>query len=75
MNVLHVVEDHGFIVVEPKGVFAHPVNQRREIQVDDPDDPFGKPIYTGPAILAAKYLVPGAYWYVWYDDDDEPYSD
>lgn len=73
MNVLHIVDDHGFIVVEPKEFLAHPVNRYREIVVDDPDDPYGPPIYEGPAFMAAKYLTLGAFWYEFKDDD--VYSD
>jgi hypothetical protein len=75
VNVLHVVQKDGFIVIEPREIFGSPVNRYREIVVDDPDHVYGPPVYQGPAFKAAKYLVPGAYWYVWADDDDEPYSD
>lgn len=73
MNVLHIVDDHGRIVLEPEGFFVHPANRYREIEVTDPEDPYGPPIYWGPAWEAPKVLAPGAYW--WEYTDDDVYSD
>jgi hypothetical protein len=59
----------------PWGEFsAYPfpyLNRNREIAVTNPEDPYGDPLYTGPAKDAANVLTPGAYWYEYTDEVEE----
>jgi hypothetical protein len=71
MNVLHIVDDPEFgRVLATEGVFSGlPYATRlKEIEVTDPENPYGDPIYMGPAAAAAKVLEPGPYWYVFVED-------
>jgi hypothetical protein len=48
-----------------------PYGGSQQISVDNPDDPFGPPLYEGPAWRAYQHLAPGVYTYDAYDSGDE----
>lgn len=69
MNVLHIgpLPSPDLDLLEDSG---HLFYDFRTIQVDDPDDVWGPPIYEGPAYLAFEVLKPGTYHYVYTDEED-----
>jgi hypothetical protein len=68
---LDIVEVNGWHVLSPKDrFFGIGFNRFREISVDNPADPFGDPIFEGPAWEASKYLPVGEYNYEWRNQDD-----
>jgi hypothetical protein len=50
-----------------------PADPRTQVSVPDPDDPFGEPIFEGPAAGAGKSLVPGSYTAYGVEDPDMAY--
>lgn len=77
MNVLYVIDHpHYGKVVSTDGELGYlpdSLNRFREIEVTNPEDVYGPPLYVGAANQAAKILDPGPYWYEFVDDD--VYSD
>ncbi len=71
MNVLYVVSDptYGKDVLTEHDEFMG-FNMFREIDVTDPEDVYGEPIYRGQANMAHLALPVGTYWWEWADNED-----
>jgi hypothetical protein len=72
MNVMYVVSDPTFgkdVVPERDGIFSG-FNMFREIQVTNPEDVYGDPLYVGQANMAHTVLPVGAYWFEFTDEHD-----
>ena len=50
-----------------------PADPSTKVSVPDPDDPFGLPIFEGPAAGAGQMLIPGSYTAYGFDDPDMAY--
>jgi len=70
VNTLHIISrwDTGISQVSWSAPFDKAYNRDRAILVDDPDDPYGVPIYDGPAWAAARALKPGIYTFWWREE-------
>ena len=55
----------------PFDALAHFDNRYRDIIVDDPDDPYGAPIYAGIAVAAGHFLPPGTYNFWWNNAEED----
>jgi hypothetical protein len=70
MNVMYVVSDstYGKDVVTD-GDFFRGFNMFREIEVTNPEDVYGDPLYKGQANMAHLALPVGTYWWEFADDN------
>jgi hypothetical protein len=69
MNVFYIPPIVPGIELPVDRAFTDLNNLRRIVQVDDPEDVFGEPIYVGP-LWGAKALPPGTYHYVYTDEEE-----
>lgn len=70
MDTLTIHTVNGWRVLEPTGRFSgFGMNRFQDISVINPDDPYGPPLYRGPAWAANRYLSEGVYTYEMEEDD------